>query len=66
MNKTRYFIGFDNSGHRYLVPADCRYDWDIWCELPDDDEASCEVPGHIAAIRIDGSFVTFCEPTVYA
>lgn len=65
MNKIRYFIGFDNSGHRYLVQADCRHDWDIWCELPEDDEASWEVPEHIEAMRIDGSFVTFCEPTVY-
>lgn len=37
MNKTRYFVGFDNSGHRYIVPADCRHDWAQWCELPEGD-----------------------------
>ena len=66
MNKTRYFVGFDNSGHRYIVPADFRHDWAQWCELPEDDEASWEVPEHIEAIRIDGAYFTFCEPTIYS
>ena len=60
----RYFIGHDCSGHRYLVPLDCRHDWDEWCEIPDDDERSWDVPDHIDAIRLDGAFVHFCCPTV--
>lgn len=62
--RTRYFIGHDQSSHRYLVPYAARRDWKEWCELPDDDERAWEVPEHIEAIRIDGAFVHFVEPTV--
>lgn len=62
----RYFIGFDQSGHRYLIPHDCRNAWDEWCKIPDDNEESWEVPESIDAIRIDGAYVSFCCPTVIA
>lgn len=64
--RTRYFIGFDSSGHRYLVPYEYRIDWERWCEIPEDDEAGWEVPDHIDAVRIDGAFVHFVEPVVLA
>lgn len=60
----RYFIGRDNSGHRYLVPYDCRKAWEEWIDISEDDERGWEVPDEIDAMRIDGSFVHFCCPTV--
>lgn len=62
----RFFIGFDSSSHRYLVPFDQRKAWEEWCALDEDDEEAWEVPDHIDAIRIDGAFVHFCCPTVLA
>lgn len=64
--RTRYFIGHDCSGHRYLVPYKWRHEWDEWCNLDEDDEAAWEVPEQIEAIRIDGAFVHFVEPVVLA
>ena len=58
----RYFIGSDNSGHHYVVRADCRKEWEAWLCLDEDDEASWNVPGY--ARRINGSEcrVTFESP----
>lgn len=58
----RYFIGSDNSGHKYLVPVSIMDEWTEWSNLSEDDERSWEPPAE--AVRIDGSLVTFCRPEV--
>jgi len=48
----RYFIGCDDSGHRYLVEAARRADFNAWAELDPDDENGWDTPPY--AHRIDG------------
>lgn len=55
----RYFIGYDNSSHKYYVPVEKREEFDVWSELPEDDERGWEQPDY--AVRIDGRF-TFTNP----
>lgn len=59
----RYFIGADDSGHRYAVPVDCRDDWSNWVERHAAqlgfDPDSWNVP--VYAHRIEGDF-TFTDP----
>lgn len=60
----RYFIGCDNSSHRYVVPVAMRAEWEEWANLPEEDERSWEAPGW--ANRVPGSLalLTFAEPEV--
>ena len=60
MNTKRYFIGRDNSGHRYLVDAERQADWLAWSSLPEDDEAGWDQPSY--ARRLDGTTVIFENP----
>lgn len=60
----RWYIGFDQSSHRYLIKLKDRNAWDEWCAIDPDDERAWEVPDEITAIRIDGAFVHFFFPTV--
>ena len=62
INKKRYFIDKDQSGHRFLVDAKFKKEWDQWNNLPEDDENSWVAPGY--AMVLDGSFVTFSDPEV--
>ena len=55
----RYFIGCDNSGHEYLVPVEHKKRWEIWSEIPDDDERKWDEP--LYATRIEGT-LTFEKP----
>ncbi len=61
MNK-RYFIDSDDSGHRYLIEADHKAEWDAWLSLPENDERAWDAPAF--AMRIDGSLVEFENPTL--
>lgn len=58
--KPSYFIGADDSGHRYLVPLNRRHEWLAWCELPGDDPASWTEPDY--AVRFEGELLTFEDP----
>jgi hypothetical protein len=49
----RYFFSQDNSSHWYLVPADKRSEWSLWCGLDEDDERAWDAPKW--AQRIDGA-----------
>lgn len=51
----RYFLGADDSGHRYAVPVERRGEFYSWVENPDADDAPTW------ARRIDGRF-TFTDP----
>mgnify|MGYP001575995552 FL=1 len=55
----RYFIGSDNSGHKYAVSVLRRKEWDDWCDIQEGDERSWKVPDY--ADRIEGNF-TFTDP----
>ena len=61
MNK-RYFIDTDNSSHRYIIEADHKAEWDAWLNLPEYDDRSWSAPPF--AMRIDGNFVEFENPTL--
>lgn len=57
----RYFLGRDNSSHRYLVPIQHYDAWHDWAEIPEDDERSWEVPDF--ARRIYNPYrLTFTDP----
>ena len=58
----KYFIGFDCSLHRYLVPLEKLKEWQTWCEIPEDDERSWVAPEY--AQRIEGGLLTFENPEV--
>lgn len=55
----RYFIGVDNSSHRYYVPVDRRKEFEAWSELDEEDESGWDAPEY--ATLIDGEF-TFTDP----
>lgn len=44
----------DNSGHDYVIPSEKLNEWDVFMQIPDDDERSWDVPDW--AHRIDGRF----------
>lgn len=58
----RYFLSQDQSAHWYIIPAERRAEWEQWCSLPEDDEASWEVPWFAQRIGGSPSLVTFEEP----
>lgn len=62
--RARWFVGHDQSGHRYLVRLDHKAAWNAWCELRDDDPVAWTVPDGIEAVRIDGAFVSFTDPVL--
>lgn len=59
----RYFIGADDSGHRYAVPVDRRDDWANWSERAANpstfDPGAWNAPDYV--VRIEGDF-TFTDP----
>jgi len=57
--EARYFLGMDNSGHRYAVPVEHREEWDKWSSLDEDDPEGWQPPPW--AIGIEGNF-TFTDP----
>jgi hypothetical protein len=58
----RYFIGHDQSSHKYLVPCAQRAAWDAWTAISEDDERSWQVPSF--ATEIGGGPLTFSSPMV--
>lgn len=60
MKAEKYFIGYDQSSHQYLVPLRCKEEWDEWTELDEDDERGWEAPDY--AIEFEGELLTFENP----
>ena len=56
----RYFIGSDCSSHRYLVPLRYAAEWDVWADIPEDDERAWTVP--VWAQRLEGGRLSFESP----
>lgn len=47
-----YIAVKDNDTHRYQIPRSKKAEWEVFCEIPEDDEKSWDVPEW--AERIDG------------
>lgn len=58
----RYFLDQDNSCHWYIVPVANRAEWEAWCELDEDDEASWTPPAFATPINGSPTRVTFTDP----
>jgi hypothetical protein len=57
----RYFLGQDQSCHWYLIPVMYKDAWIEWCDIPESDERSWDVP--FFAKEIDGYHsLTFTDP----
>ena len=59
-----YFLSQDNSSHWYVVPTSMRDDWEYWCNLPDDDEASWDAPDFARVVGGSPSLVKFSQFTI--
>ena len=59
MSEQRFFIGYDNSGHEYIVPVERRMDFEDWSNIDEDDPDSWEAPEY--AQRCEGG-LTFTDP----
>jgi hypothetical protein len=62
MNEKRYFLDRDSDGHWYLVPADKRKEWNNWMNIPEDDEASWDVPLFATVLGHHPALLTFTDP----
>ena len=58
----RYFIGRDESGHKYVVPVLRKIEFDAWNES--DSESEGFDPGLFNEYRLDGGLLTFTDPKV--
>ena len=52
IDKDHFIEAKDNDSHRYKIPLSKRAEWQAFCEIPEDDERSWDVPEW--AQRIDG------------
>jgi hypothetical protein len=59
----RYFLNTDNDSHWYLIPTEKREEWENWCELPEGDENSWNVPEWAEALGGAPNQVEFENPT---
>jgi hypothetical protein len=62
MTAKRFFLSSDNDGHWYLVPVEILPEWDRWCNLDADDEASWTPPEGAQRIGGSPSRVSFENP----
>jgi hypothetical protein len=51
-NRQKYLIVRDNSCHWYCIPETKKEEWEEFCNIPEDDEASWSPPSF--AVGIDG------------
>ncbi len=59
-SKPRYFLSTDQSSHHYVVPVERRAEWDVWSDIPEDDERSWTVPSFATLIDLHEGF-TFTD-----
>lgn len=60
MNDERFYLSQDGAGDDwYVIPVSKKQDWNKFCEIPEDDEASWDIPEW--AVKVGGctSLVTF-------
>lgn len=58
----RFFLGRDNDAHWYIIEADKRDEWDAWCGLDPDDDASWHVPEFAKEIGGSPTQISFEDP----
>jgi len=58
----RYFIGSDDSGHKYVVPIARKLEFDEWSQA--DTEEEDFDPDLFNDFRLDGGLLTFTDPKV--
>lgn len=58
----RFFLGSDNDSHWYIVPACKRTEWEEFCNIPEDDERSWNVPAFAEPLGGCPSAITFQNP----
>lgn len=60
----RYFLSTDNDCHHYLIPVDQWQAWDMWRDIPSEDERAWRVPDYTIEIGGSPSRVTFEKPEI--
>lgn len=60
--KERFFLGSDDDGHWFLIPADMRDTWMEWRDLDSEDERSWDVPKGAIALNGHPTWVEFENP----
>lgn len=61
MNK-KYYLDTDNDGHWYIIPVDCKKEFEDWRGLDPDDEKSWDVPKFAHSIGGNPNSVHFENP----
>lgn len=55
----KYYLEQDNSSHWYVIPVDKENEWGKWCEIPEEDEKSWEIPTFAESVGGSPSLVLF-------
>jgi len=58
----KYFLDTDQDSHWYLVEAEHRDEWNAWCDLDQDDEASWTPPPFAKSIGGHPGNIEFLLP----
>ncbi len=62
--KERWILVQDSSSHWYVIPHERRMDWELFCDIPDDDERGWEPPAYANAVGGAPCLVTFENPII--
>ena len=62
MDTGRFFLSTDNDSHWYVIPVECREDWEAFCDLDPDSEAAWTSPDWAVAVGGPPDLVTFERP----
>jgi|GEM_PF-3070965 len=56
-----YFLSQDNDSHWYVVPRSKQKEWEAWLDIPEDDEASWDVPSFAEEVGGSPELVSFSK-----
>lgn len=59
-----FILVTDNDGHHYVIPEAKLIRWEVWCNIPSDDERSWEPPDFAEAVGGSPSLVSFPSYTI--
>jgi hypothetical protein len=62
MTEGRFYLGTDNDGHWFVIPADKRDEWSEWLDIDSDDERAWDAPDFARDLGGNPSCVTFENP----
>lgn len=60
----KYILIQDNDCHWFVIPVNKKKKWFEWCEIPEDNEASCETPKFAKEVWWCTSLVEFTNFTI--